>query len=405
MRKNSKCNKRVTSIIDTTRMKDKTVPIDTSKTRLYTYGNDMAKRWTITYYIYSEAQSKLVRKIVAIPKMDSLQERLKFAKKEVREINQMLKEGYYLPAAVPSFNLTRAFNKIYGLNEIRFAPLSRPSYRSNVRDLLAFMKTKKRDKIKLEHFNKRDVIAFRDYLLIERKLTAVTINGYLGHLSTLFQDMVVREWVDENPFSFVASLKEKETEANRAITKNERAVLVPMLQLNRELWLFVQFIYYMWLRPNEVTQLKVKDFDLENMKISVSASVAKNDKSRWISIPPPFIPVIRNLKLEKYPSSYFIFCKASTKGGDDRLFGLEQESRKRYTKIHKRICRKLEIEGVTLYCWKGNGTLDAAKAGVSPFAIKEHGRWSSVDFVLKYLKRKGLNLLEETEIKKMPSIL
>lgn len=55
-----------------------------------------------------------------------------------------------------------------------------------------------------------------------------------------------------------------------------------------ELWLAVQFIFYCFIRPNELRQLKVSNVIVEDARICIPAHISKNKKTQYIIIPEAF---------------------------------------------------------------------------------------------------------------------
>ena len=157
----------------------------------------------------------------------------------------------------------------------------------------------------------------------------------------------------------------------------------------------------MWIRPREISLLKVKDFDLTNFKIRVPANISKNSKLCFITIPVAFRRFVIDTNLGVQQPENFIF----TNDNDNKLFGAVGVADNLFTKYHSALRDKLQLsKEVKLYGWKRTGVLNAAVNGVSIHAIKSHGRWSSLDLVDTYLKKSGINEFEEKEINKMKGL-
>ncbi len=63
--------------------------------KLYDFGGDVNKRWSIEYYIYNRDQAKLVRrKVSGFNRVKTLRARKAAAKELMQQIDDLLRQGY-----------------------------------------------------------------------------------------------------------------------------------------------------------------------------------------------------------------------------------------------------------------------------------------------------------------------
>lgn len=128
---------------------------------------------------------------------------------------------------------------------------------------------------------------------------AKTVNGHIAYMKSLFQVLVDREIILNNPFKNFKKHKESESRKNLAFNEDQISEIKKNIEeKDPELWLFIQFIYYCFLRPNEIRQLEHRYNHLEDKKIFIPSNISKNGKEGYVSIPDTFY----NLLLE---SEYF----------------------------------------------------------------------------------------------------
>lgn len=72
---------------------------------------------------------------------------------------------------------------------------------------------------------------------------------------------------------------------------------------------FLSTIYYEWVRPEEITQLRIFNIDLKSATINFSSDITKNEKGATIQIVPPYMEILKELEIEKYPPHYFLFSE------------------------------------------------------------------------------------------------
>lgn len=147
------------------------------------------------------------------------------------------------------------------------------------------------------------------------------------------------------------------------------------------LWLFVQFIYYCFIRPGELRQLRVGDVLLEERKIMVSASISKNRKTQYVAIPEAFLPSLMYLEEER-PGDYIF----RSNRGEGNPIGMNTMAVK-----HQKILKKMGFSSeYKLYSWKHTGAVMAVKSGVGLKELQMQLRHHSLDQVNEYLRQMGV---------------
>lgn len=153
-----------------------------------------------------------------------------------------------------------------------------------------------------------------------------------------------------------------------------------------ELWLFVQFIYYTFIRPRELRQLRASHLLLDDGRIYIPGYISKNKKSEYVAIPDAFLP-----HLQRY----------RTFAPNDLLFSSAADASKpigentMYAK-HQKILKQLGYpKGYTLYSWKHTGAIAAVKAGIGVKALQIQLRHHSLDQVNAYLRQMGFADLDD----------
>lgn len=148
-----------------------------------------------------------------------------------------------------------------------------------------------------------------------------------------------------------------------------------------ELWLFVQFIYYCFIRPRELRQLKVGSVLLDDRRIYVPGAISKNKESQYVAIPDAFLPELAFLE-DMNPGDYiFPWRRDHSKPAPEN----------HYYNRHKKFLQRLKFgSGYTLYSWKHTGAVAAVKAGVGVKELQIQLRHHSLDQVNDYLRQMGV---------------
>jgi integrase len=374
--------------------------IDTKYTKLYDYKGDIKRRWRIVFKIWDFEKDDFVRRFdYDVNKYDTQIERYRFAKKRIKEINETLSKGFALNVnKAKKVNVVSMIDEAFELKKNEYSERTTESIKSVLELFVSFLEENDKSDLQASELNKKDILEFRDSIL-KKGCSTRTANNYIGYVNMVFNYMVTRGGIETNPFGKIKKLKQQDSLKHREISKDERDILKPALMKDKALWLYVQFIYYCWLRPREITFLRVKNLDLANGKIFVNAAETKNKRSNFVNIPAPFLAELKRIDFPTIDNQY-IFAK----DGKEKMFGYEKFADNRFSVYHSKVRDKLNLsKEINLYGWKRSGVCDAYRSGVGIFDIMQHGRWQNLKEVQTYLNKSGL-LLSNDIIIKMPEI-
>ncbi len=337
-------------------------------------------RWYIHFYAFDAATQKLKQKrLYDVNKIATLKERYAFAKKQILEINKLLKAGFTFKEQSSRANQP-ANTLLVEILEIKTHSIRHRSVQSYQNAIRNFCKTL--GKRPIGQIQKKDIINYRDGLLLEGK-SAKTVNNYVGFIKTLFLDMLQRQWIDSNPFEGLSKLKERISHQNLAFSLEQIEPLKPLVQKDPALWLTVQLMFYCFLRRNEVRQLQKLHFKLKDQQIFIPAAISKNCKSEFVTLPEHFCSSLAVVLDKKNSKEYVISVDSSAPMGASTL-----------TRRHRKLLERFgwEKEGYTLYSWKHTGVVQAYKNGVDIKSLQLQCRHHDLSQTDTYLKTLGLYL-------------
>ena len=164
-----------------------------------------------------------------------------------------------------------------------------------------------------------------------------------------------------------------------------------------QLWQFIKFINYCFIRPGELRQLKLSDIFFSENKILVRKEISKNKKSQFVSIPTVFLEEMYKDGWHQLPGDYFVFSQTG-------LPGLQQIGLNSMRNRHQNILKDLKFNTARhkLYSWKHTGAVQFVKNGGSMKDLQLQLRHHSLDQVNTYLKDLGVG--DSAYIINMPAI-
>lgn len=162
------------------------------------------KIWYISFSCKHPSTGKMRRVRIKFNRGGSLKERKKEANVIIASLDQKLKLGWnpFIEAAMPKgFSLmSEALDKFLDVKTKENEENSMRSYRSFIKTFKDWLTTKGYiENYYTSSFTQADAINFLEDM--EDKLSATTYNNYLRFYRSLFNWMVERQYIDENPFA------------------------------------------------------------------------------------------------------------------------------------------------------------------------------------------------------------
>jgi integrase len=361
-------------------------------------------RWYIIFYVWDVQQRKMVRKRdYTINAYASAAQRRAYAKQRIQSINELLVDGYHIDGRKKeeyqgdiesAITLEQALNSILEIKKKTFRHSSYLSFKSTLKKFLLWAQTNRISSSNVKSFDRLHAMLYIDHLIIDHKLSGKSINSKVAYMKSLFNELVEREIIDKNPFVKIKKHKEVKSYQNLAYTDEEITLIKNAILIKYpELWTFIQFIYYCYLRPSEIRSLTTDHIHLRRKKIFIPGYISKNGMDAYIDIPAIFLDYLDEIDFFKNKSGLLFTNKSGNGLGKNTM-----------TRQHKEIIDALGLDSRhTLYSWKHTGVIKAYKAGVDIKSIQRQCRHSSIDMTDNYLKSLGLYDNEEFLLK-MPEI-
>lgn len=352
---------------------------------------DVSKRWYIEYSAW-DVQAKALRRkydttINAIPTLD---ERYISARVIISQINDLLARGYHIDAEKSKALAEGVFPKVADAYEraldVKRNELSKESINSYSSTITVFKEWLQNTRYKGLNINQLTVKHCYEFVdeLSGRGISPRTINSrYIDYLKSFHNTYMTRnKELKKNPWLEVVKKKEVGSTRNVAFNEVEVDQLKRLISaVDSELWVFIQFIYYCFLRPNEIRQLQVYNVQINRGLIFIDAIKAKNKKDAYISIPPKFLTVLKKMVQGKKSMEYLF---PGTQQGKPVSKNVMAE---RFKKYMERV--ELGV-GHTFYSWKHTGVIMAYNAGIDIKTLQAHLRHASLEETDTYLRSLGL---------------
>jgi len=235
-------------------------------------------------------------------------------------------------------------------------------------------------------FEKKDAAKYMDFIYNEHKITQRTYNNYLKFMRLFFNWLAEKDYIVKNPFDLIKT-KQKEPKKRILIDKNTRNKISSYLELHNKPFLMVcKLVYSSLLRPKEIRGIRISDVMLNEGIILISSEVAKNKKSRIVSLSSDLITSFKQMDLNKYNSNYYVF-------GDNFLPNKKEAFRRKLDKEWDKLRIALNLpKEMQLYSLRDTGITEMLKSGIDPLSVKQHADHHSLEMTTIYSNHADPNL-------------
>lgn len=344
-----------------------------SRIKLYDAGGDLSKRWFVYYYDQDLKRKKRYGKIN------------QFQKEEDRRIEAQL----IIAELTRDKTEADLYDHLLVKLLIEWVEFRKPTLRRH-RTYQHYM-GKMRCFAEWYQGGKFGVDEAEDFLqwLAEVKAHGnTTRNDYRVIMKSAFTWLVKRNKWPINPFSTIKKIKSEKVPALYFQKAQIAELKQMMLEKEPQLWVFVQMMYYAFIRPSELREMKVGDIFFDEGKILVRRDISKNGKQQYVAIPDPLIPVL----IEAFQGAAlgnYLFSQSNLPG--PTMLGVNT-MRSRHTKILKALRYSRDHK---LYSWKHTGAVMAVQAGINIKQLQIQLRHHSLEQVDQYLRKLGLSDLSD----------
>ena len=349
----------------------------------------IGKRWYIGYYVYNPQTKKLERKAIKINHIDSVPERRRYANELIKRLNNNLTDGWnpfteqttnnsfkILTEAIEHF--VKIYTKKFDVGEIRKETID--GYRSYAKNLLKYLSERNLN-LYVYQFDKVFCTKFIDYIYYDLGRSGQTRDNYLIFLRVLSNFMVSYGYITVKPTDGMTTVakKRKGTKNRTVIPPDVRTKILKYLKQHNPHFLLSCFVlYYCFIRPREMSYLKISDINFKMKTIFISGTISKNKKDDHVTITEPLMKLMLDLQIHKYPSDYYMFS-------ENFAPGKKQVSSKNFRDYWGSLRKHLDFpDTYKFYSLKDTGITDLFGIVRNPVLVRDQARHYSIEMTDTY---------------------
>lgn len=249
------------------------------------------------------------------------------------------------------------------------------SYMSYQRVLMRWVSEQRRNVHYAYQFDKRLVDAFLDYVYLDKDNSIQTRNNYLSWVKTFSRWMLQKSMIESDPTEGIPNLRKKDKGKNRDVIPDGvlQQIHDYLEKNNRHYLLACYLLHYLFVRPHEISLLKLEDFSLKNKTLLIHGDIAKNWQDAVVTLPMHVIDLMLELEVFKHPGSYYLFS-------DGFKPGQEYRSEKMFRDYwHHHVRKDLKFsDRYKFYSLKDTGITNMLRANTDVLSVRDQARHSSI---------------------------
>lgn len=353
-------------------------------------------KWYVDFYAYDPADGSMRRKKYHVDNAGKVKDRRLRAAQLIESLTRLLRSGW---SPWVNSDTSRAYIlfdeavKRY-LAHVERLPAyhTRKSYESRLHILLEYNASRLLPIRYVYQYDTAFVSDFLDYVYLDRETSARTRNNYRQWCLSLAEFFIEKQYMSANPVTKIKDLAES-GKKRRPLT----AAMLRQLEANiksRDPWFYLACMmeYYTFIRPTELSHVKVGDISVKEQSVFISADHSKNKHDGKVGLNTRIIGMMIDLGVFQYPSEFYLFGPRVSHPAEKRSDG--EMFRRRWNILVRKGLGWSDC--YQFYSLKDSGLRDLANAEGIVIA-RDQARHSDVATTNKYLQGRDAPVHEETK--------
>lgn len=362
--------------------------------------NDIAeiKGWTpprlhsgkecyVDFTAYDPLSGKMKRKKIMLGRIKGKKAQRDYADGIIQRLTEKLLAGWNpwidsgKTAEYTSFDVACEDYRTYIARLTKEENMREESYASYISYMRVF-ETWAKAKVKyVFQLDRRLMSEFLDYVLIDRNNSVQTRNNYLAWLRTFCSWLVQRGLINENPTAGLVLINKRNRNKNRTVIDDTdlRRIHDYLEENNRYYLLACYFLHYMFVRPREMSFIRIRDINLSGPTLKLYGKRTKNYNDAVLTIPKKVVMLMIDLKVLQEPSAYYLFS-SDFRPGKERC---SEKQFRDYWNNHLRKDLGLPAE-FKFYSLKDTGITNMLRSNLDILSVRDQARHSSISITDMY---------------------
>ena len=353
-------------------------------------------KWYVDFYAYDPATDTMRRKKFHLDNIGKITERRKRANEMIESLTKLLRSGWspWINAETNrSYTLLEDALERYEAYVERMPKYkTRKAYTSRLNIFRKYNASRLLPIRYVYQFDTALVSDFLDYIFLDRETNARTRNNYRQWCASLATFFIEKQYLTTNPVEKIKTIAETGKKRQPLTAQMLHQLEQHLRESHPYFYLACMMEYYTFIRPEELTHVKLADIDIKEQSVFISAEVSKNKHDGKVGLNAKIIKLMIDLGVFSYPNDYYLFgpkvSRPSATRSDSEMF-----RRKWNTLVRKGL---KWADCYQFYSLKDSGLRDLANAEGIVLA-RDQARHTDVATTNKYLQGRDAPVHEETK--------
>lgn len=250
------------------------------------------------------------------------------------------------------------------------------SYTSRIKILKEWKEKQKINLFYTYQFDSRLIGQFLDYVFVDRNNTIRTRNNYLSWLKTFCKYLLERGYISVDPTESYSTAQRRGGQLkNRDVIPDNilKEIKNWLLEHNKHYLLACYILHYLFVRPKEMSYLKIGDFNIKKKTLFLHGTNTKNHNDALLTMPDHVLKLMIELHIFDSPSNYYLFSSNFAPGP-------ERKSEKSFRDYwHHYVRKNLKMtDRYKFYSLKDTGITNMLRANTDILTVRDQARHSSI---------------------------
>ncbi len=235
-------------------------------------------------------------------------------------------------------------------------------------------------------FTKVHAVQYMDWYYDEHSSHPRTFNNHLKLANAFFSWAVEKCYTKESPFAHIRP--KKQVEKRRTLVPSDyRAQVKQYFMENRpEMVMVSELVYFSFIRPKEITRIKVNMLRLSELRIELPGTITKNGHMRSAPLSKELCYMLAEHVKTARPDDYLFgdYWSPSDKPSTTKMFWFH------WDKMRKAINLP---ETMQLYSLRDTGFFDKIKSGIDPLTVMQAADHHDLAMTTRYANHYDPNMV------------
>ena len=341
----------------------------------------------IEFYAYDPERGSMRRKRIKTNRIKGVVKRRQYVREVINRLTDQLKHGWnpWIAKDVSDLYIFQEVLERYEnhLEKMLMSGYYRKEtyagYKSYVKMMRIFIE-KRHPIYYVYQFDRKFCVDFLDYVFVDRDNGAQTRNNYLNFLRIFSGFMVEKGYLQSRPTDGIKPISKRLYNKERTCIPLDviRKIADYCKARDRHFLLACYLLYYCFIRPVEMTRLRVRDFNMKAGTLTIPAESSKNHKAQTVTLPKKVLFYAIDLGIFSAPDNDFIFSynlQPGTTEIDPKHF------RDHWENLRKHLGLRKEWK---FYSLKDTGITAMLRNKMAAIAVRDQARHSSLSITEIY---------------------